>query len=583
MSDGTRTIVEQETARLSRTFDGLAKRLRDQREQLRKLGMDVPPGSLKHLEQVHVDLEEVGPKIDAQYNELQRLRALADSTSIMNSSLDLDVVLTSVMDTVLKMTNAERGYIMLRSEKSGELESRVARGMAEQDLEGDSHTVSKTIVEQVAKSGEPVVTTNAQQDRRFSNQESIVGLSLRSILCVPLIIKGDVEGVIYADNRMKDGSFGEKELQLLIAIGSQAALAIENAKLFRQARLRLEEITHWKMLQDNILASIASGVITTDSVNTITTYSVGAESILGLPSSRTHGQNFDAAVPMIYQHVKDHLATVRERNEPVTIEAQAILETQEVRTLNLKLSPLKDGMNTTHGVALVVDDLTDIKRRDAMLEAVRRYLPPAMVDDIQSIENIGLGGVRRQVTVMFVDVRPFHTFPSHLSASELMELLNTYLTAGTDTIHRKSGLVDKYMGNEIMALFNTQLNPSESHALDAVQAAVDIVHDFRALYDQLGENPKTPYYRVGIHTGVATLGNVGGAMRREFSVLGDTVNLAKRLEENAEQGQIIISQETYAACADALKEQDKVDVVKRGALQVKGRKQTTQIYELRHR
>jgi class 3 adenylate cyclase len=286
---------------------------------------------------------------------------------------------------------------------------------------------------------------------------------------------------------------------------------------------------------------------------------------------------------MIYQHVKDHLITVRERNEPVTIEAETTLDNQQVRTLNLKLSPLKDGMNITHGVALVVDDLTEIKRRDAMLEAVRRYLPPAMVDDIQSIENIGLGGVRRQVTVMFVDVRPFHTFPSHLSASELMELLNTYLTAGTDTIHRKSGLVDKYMGNEIMALFNTQLNPSESHALDAVQAAIDIVHDFRALYEQLGEKPKTPYYRVGIHTGVATLGNVGGAMRREFSVLGDTVNLAKRLEENAEQGQIIISQETYAACADALGEQNRVEVVERGALQVKGRKQTTKIYELRHR
>jgi PAS domain S-box-containing protein len=573
----------QDTAVLSRTFDNLAKRLRTQREQLRKLGMDVPPGSLKHLEQVHLDLEEIGPKIDAQNNELERLRALADSTSVMNSSLDLEVVLTSVMDTVLEMTEAERGYIMLRNEKTGGLEPRVARGMEHQDLDGDKAFVSKTIVQHVASSSEPIVTTNAQQDDRFSNQQSIVGYNLRSILCVPLVIKGEVEGVIYADNRIKDGLFGDKELQLLVAIGSQAALAIENAKLFKQARSRLEEITNLKTLQDNILASIASGVITCDALNNITTYNVGAESIFGLSSSQTFGQSFDAAVPALYQLVKELLPAVRERNESITLEADAPNAKQEVRSLNLKLSPLKDSTDSTHGVALVVDDLTDLKRRDAMLQAVRRYLPPAMVENIQSIENIGLGGVRRTVTVMFVDVRPFHTFPAQLSASEQMELLNTYLTAGTDTIHRKSGLVDKYMGNEIMALFNTQLNPSDNHALDAVHAAIDIVHDFKTLYEQLGDHPKTPYYRIGIHTGVATLGNVGGKQRREFSVLGDTVNLAKRLEENAQQGQIIISQDTYAACGDALSDDDKVELIEHAALQVKGRSQATRIFELRQK
>jgi PAS domain S-box-containing protein len=400
---------------------------------------------------------------------------------------------------------------------------------------------------------------------------------------VPLIIKGEVEGVIYADNRIKDGLFGDKELQLLVAIGSQAALAIENAKLFKQARSRLEEITNLKTLQDNILASIASGVITCDALNNITTYNVGAESIFGLSSSQTFGQSFAAAVPALYQLVKELLPAVRERNESITLEADAPNAKQEIRSLNLKLSPLKDSTDSTHGVALVVDDLTDLKRRDAMLQAVRRYLPPAMVENIQSIENIGLGGVRRTVTVMFVDVRPFHTFPAQLSASEQMELLNTYLTAGTDTIHRKSGLVDKYMGNEIMALFNTQLNPSDNHALDAVHAAIDIVHDFKTLYEQLGDHPKTPYYRIGIHTGVATLGNVGGKQRREFSVLGDTVNLAKRLEENAQQGQIIISQDTYAACGDALSEDDKVELIEHATLQVKGRSQATRIFELRQK
>ncbi len=134
-----------------------------------------------------------------------------------------------------------------------------------------------------------------------------------------------------------------------------------------------------------------------------------------------------------------------------------------------------------------------------------------------------------------------------------------------------------------MAIFNTQLNPSETHAWDAVQTALEMIEDFDELYRQIGDNPTLPYYRIGIHTGVATLGNVGGAGRREFTALGDTVNLAKRLQENAQSGQIIISRDTYSASAEKLEALTEFEIISRDALQVKGRTQSTQIYELRYR
>jgi adenylate cyclase len=161
-----------------------------------------------------------------------------------------------------------------------------------------------------------------------------------------------------------------------------------------------------------------------------------------------------------------------------------------------------------------------------------------------------------------------------------MELLNLYLTVGAEAIHHHNGVIDKFMGNEIMGLFNTQLNPSDDHAWLAVQAALEMVEDYPVLAQELGE-PPIPHYRIGIHTGVATLGNVGSASRREFTAIGHAVNLTKRLQENATPGQVIISGDTYQYCYNALSDpSNRIQVVERPSIQVKGISQAAQIYEV---
>ncbi|MFP4321705.1 MAG: GAF domain-containing protein [Anaerolineales bacterium] len=581
MRDGNAPITERELQQLSQRVSQLSQRLRRQRAELRQHGMDVPAGTLKGLESVHVDLENTAPLITEQYNELERLRILAETTSLVNSSLDVKEVLSAVMETVLKLTGAERGYILLRDEQSGEMQARVSVNITRADEETDEFAVSRTIINQVAENGEPIVTANALMDDVYAAQPSVVMHNLRSILCVPLIIKGTVEGVIYVDNRINEGIFSNKELQLLYAIASQSSLAIENAKLFEQARAALEEITAFKSLLDNILASIASGVITTDTDIIITTYNVGAETILGIPRTLTEGRPFHEAVQFLYEAVHDVLPSVFSNGQALTLERDIVAPTEELRNLNLKLSPLKDAAEQTQGVALVVDDLTDLKRRDATLAAVNRYLPPMMVENIQSIEGIGLGGERRLVTVLFVDVRPFYMFPTELEAGAVMEQLNLHLTIATEAVHRRLGLIDKYMGSEVMALYNTQLNPSANHALDALLSALDMIQEFHRKHSELSIGPDEAYYRIGIHTGIATMGNVGGTQRREFTAIGDTVNLAKRLQENAAPGELIISQNTYAECAAYMRNNAAFAVIPREPMRVKGRSQLTEIFEVR--
>jgi len=163
-----------------------------------------------------------------------RLALLYRLSQTFNSSLDLDEVLNRVMDEVIVATRAERGFVMLR-EADGRLVFRVARGMDQETIDDPQFQVSRGVVEQVAHQGQPILTSDAQSDDRFSMRRSVKVLGLRSILCVPLKIKDKVSGVVYVDNRLKVGIFTQADLELLTAIASSAAIAIENARLYQVA------------------------------------------------------------------------------------------------------------------------------------------------------------------------------------------------------------------------------------------------------------------------------------------------------------------------------------------------------------
>ncbi len=175
------------------------------------------------------------PQPSASALSQEHLATLYEITRTLNSSLDMDDVLENVMDRVIEVTGAERGFLMLYDDEQDELVFKVARGINRSDLGSPEFQVSSTIVRRVRHTRQPLLTDNAQFDERFTRGESIMVLGLRSILCVPILIKERMIGLVYVDNRLHTGLFKEEHRDLLAAFASQAGIAIENARLYRVA------------------------------------------------------------------------------------------------------------------------------------------------------------------------------------------------------------------------------------------------------------------------------------------------------------------------------------------------------------
>ena len=171
--------------------------------------------------------------LGASAEEHARLAALYQVSQALGASLNLDETLRIVMDSAIRLTRAERGFLML-FEAGGALVFRLALDAHGEQLSADQFEISRTVVQEVARTGTPVVTTNARQDPRFAQHDSIVQYSLRSILAVPLKVRGQIIGVLYVDNKARNALFSLSELELLSAFAGQAAAAIENARLYTQ-------------------------------------------------------------------------------------------------------------------------------------------------------------------------------------------------------------------------------------------------------------------------------------------------------------------------------------------------------------
>lgn len=171
----------------------------------------------------------------------KKVGALVGVGSVINSTVGLKRVLEEVMDTIIALMNAERGFLMLKDE-SGGMSVQIARGIAQADLAKDSFAVSNSIIKKVAETGEAILTTNAQEDPRFDQQASIATYHLLSILCTPLKVKNVLIGVIYVDNRALSGIFHNDDFELISSFSNQAAVAIENARLFDGLQASNEEL-----------------------------------------------------------------------------------------------------------------------------------------------------------------------------------------------------------------------------------------------------------------------------------------------------------------------------------------------------
>jgi adenylate cyclase len=510
----------------------------------RHRGADVLTAELSQqtlaLQNILLNLER---ELDTQAFERDELEALSEISSVIGSSLDLSVVLNEVMDQIIHLTGAERSFLMLIDPDTGELEFRAARNMDRETIASSSFEISRSIVTQVAESGEPIVTTNAQMDPRFKAQESVIGYNLRSILCAPLRYRGRSTGVIYADNRILTGLFSNTDRDLLASFAGQAAIAIENARLF-------ESVSNAKRLMDNVFASITSGVITTDIQDQITLFNRAAERILRVSAIRAGGLRFTDALPALDNELRSLVEQVKASGEPVVeYERDLALPERGQIILRTSLSPLKDADEVMQGVAIVMDDLTEQRRLEARYQMFQRYLSPAVIERLpRDPSKLRLGGQRQEITSLFADIRGFSDFSRRRGPEALVEILNQYLDVGAQAILEEDGTLDKILGDCVVAIFNAPLLQPD-HVLRAMRAALKIQEGVIQLHRRMPSDSQLSY-GVGINVGDAVVGNIGTDQQMNYTAIGSSVNLAARLQSVAGPGQILLSQTTYARVRD---------------------------------
>ncbi len=535
----------------------------------------------ERLRQLDQTVQNSQDSIGTLQREREMLASLYHISQVLNSTLELESVLSRVMDRVIEVVKADRGFLMLYNEAAHRLEFTIARNKRGGVIPEHEFTIARSVVQHVWRTKTAVVTANAPEDQRFSGQMSIVMHDIRSILCAPLQIQNRSLGIVYVDNRQLVNPYTEEHLDLLAACCNQAAIAIDNAQ-------KVGEITDFKNLLDNIFRSIASGVITLDTDGQIQLVNRAAERILLLPAQMAKGKPYQQIFSTLGQgKIIDVIE--RAKSEDSTIvngEVDCELPDRGKVTLSVNISPLHNEHNEEAGMVLAVEDLTDLRTwRDAATNIKRifqRYVHPSVVDELMSNPKaVELGGQTKEVSILFADIRGYTAFSDGRRPEEVVEMLNEYLQLLTEAIWQEQGTLTMFQGDAIMAVFNAPL-PQEDHAVRAVRAALAMRRAIEERQRQQNPNfPEVKYgvkvqYGIGVNTGIATIGNIGSREHlQNYTAIGDAVNIASRLQSNSADNEIIIHHTTYEQVHEYF------DCLLLEPLKVKNKKEPLIVYKVR--
>jgi PAS domain S-box-containing protein len=313
-------------------------------------------------------------------------------------------------------------------------------------------------------------------------------------------------------------------------------------------------------------------VITADVQDQITLCNRAAASILGQASAEIVGRKLEEIIPTFANDIQPHMDSVRQSEQPIVgLEFSQSLPERGNVDWRMNLSPLKDAGQKTQGVAIVLDDLTERKKLEAQRRLFERMVSPAVIEQLDP-NSLQLGGKRVDITVLFADIRGFTTFSETIAAEKLVSILNRYLAAMAEAVLAQEGTIDKFMGDAIMSWFNAPV-PQPDHTLRAVKAALAIRDSVEALYKELPKEEQLSF-GAGIHYGDAVLGLIGTDRRVEYTAISDSVNTAKRLQENSAKNQIIISREAYARV------KDEIEVNPIAPVAAKGKTVPLEVYEV---
>ncbi len=541
-------LADLELGRLSQSLQRVLQLLQEQAAVYAQLPVTV--GAQSPFERERQSLNSSIITLKRERNELE---TLYDIARVLNSTLEFDQVLRLVMEQVIRFVNAERGFLALVDATTNELEFTIALDKQGQPIDRSTYRNSRSTVNRVVQTREPILTDDAQADKALKEQESIMAYGIRSIMCAPLVVRDHCIGAVYVDSRINANLFGPKHREMLLAFCHQAAIAIDNARLFADLTKTIRKVNEDKQYMDNIFASIANGVITTDSAGIVTTFNDAAAKILRMDPKVAVGNHHQDVFSIRQQiGISELLQNARVQHEHGTMVTNSVdceIPGAGEVNLNLYVSALLDTQNNHIGMAIVIDDRTELKRSEAQAKQVRRiferYVHPSVVQQlIKDPMALNLGGETKEISVVFADIRGYTLLSERIAPEEMMNLLNSYLGIMVEEIWHEEGTLTAFMGDALMAIFNAPLL-QEDHAFRAVRAAWNMRKAVQK-YQQDHPQEMPLAFGFGVNTGLGVVGNLGSTGRlQNYTAIGDVVNVASRLQSNASDNNILLNHTTF--------------------------------------
>lgn len=438
---------------------------------------------------------------------------LFEVSTALATELMLDSLLARIVVTTRAFVEADRVSLFLHDARRGELWGKIAEGVDRELRFADDQGIAG----HVFSSGESLVVRDAYADPRFNRElDALTGYRTESLLCVPVIERnGRAIGVIQALNRTS-GTFSDDDARRLRAFASQAAVALVNAQLFA-------DLDRARRYNESILRSLSNGVVTLDAEQRVVKANQAALTLLAQPPE-FQGQPFVSAL------AAGNLwwSTLwTEAGDTYLADTNLQLADGSSRAVNLMRVPLADLEDQTIGSMLVFEDVTEEKR---VRNTLSRYLPPQVAEQVLADPDNNLGGVSQVATVLFSDIRDFTAISERMGARETVAMLNEYFSLMADAISQQHGILDKYIGDAIMAVFGVPFatGADADHAVRAALSMLSRLDHLNRVRSRRGQD--SVRMGIGLSTGELVAGNIGSPKRMDYTVIGDTVNLASRIE-----------------------------------------------------
>lgn len=504
----------------------------------------------------------------------ERIDLLLRNTHNMASSLyNTKDLARMVMQAAKEMVQADSCVLVIRdnSLKQNIMYMPTKHGLAELRINDDAG-----IFTHVIKGNHTLQINDVSKDARYNVEfDKTYGYNTQSLLAVPLTSSTTQRafGCVMVRNKIKEIKFNDDDVKMLSGFCAQAAMTFEKLN-------HVKELDEVHSFMKRVLESIQATVIVVDENSFLMSCnktwlweSVGLSREEYVQRPITY---YLKDYPLLLQdllHCQKTGTNAYQPSFPFEIKSRS---GSRVMHLKYSMNPLKTASNDDGGanmenknrsVVIVLEDLTSEKRA---LDTLGRYMDPLLVKEVMSEHGNELGGVRRKIAILFSDIRSFTTLAESLEPQQVVKLLNEHFEDSVDAILSEHGILDKFIGDAVMAVFGVPFS-SDKDSVNACNAALKMLDALKVANRRREANgQKVIHIGIGINTGEVLSGNIGSTKRMEYSCIGDAVNLSSRLESLTKHyhSTLLFTEFTREELDDQfiIREVDKVQVVgkKRG-------------------